>query len=103
MSTMGHSAELQAIDRIHDPDWKTANAISYRIGISNGLADVIYRLIKAEQKIALLEGDLIAVRNQLYEVKNQTKEYEHDETEQSTSTARNGSGQTRGLRASTSR
>jgi hypothetical protein len=87
MSTVGRSSELQAIDKMNDSDWKIANQISYRIGISNGLADVIYRLIKAEKKIALLEEDLISARTALYErilkleVKNQNQENDHESTD----------------------
>jgi len=44
------------IDTIHEPTWREACAIAYKIGVS-GLERVIYRLLRLEQRVAMLERD----------------------------------------------
>jgi hypothetical protein len=71
-TTTWRSAELQAIDRITDPDWKQANEICYRVGIK-GLADVVYRVIKSEQRIAFLEGEFTKLEARVSQLEARTK------------------------------
>lgn len=61
------SGFADVIDRIDDADWKTANAMAYRIGIGNGLERVIYRLIQAEKKVSRLEEEMAWMRGTIFE------------------------------------